>query len=120
MDSGTRAWPRRRPPGPVGWCRWRRGCHDGARRRWKAVSRCATAMSPPRQDAAGYPWIERRVKARRADLCLDRDLVDIVRGMACPLVDRPDRLGARRLRQTEHHPAVGIGPGVLEVHPLLV
>src|SRR5438128_1633394 len=27
------------------------------------VSRCATAVSPPRHDAAGYPWFERRVKS---------------------------------------------------------
>lgn len=51
---------------------------------------------------------------------LDGHLVDVVGWVSGALVDPLHRLGIGSLGQAEHHPRLGVGPGVLEVHVLLV
>ena len=57
---------------------------------------------------------------RSRRLRLHRYFVYLVRRVPGALVDSLHGVGARCLREAEHHPALRVSPGVLEVDPFLV
>jgi len=103
--------------------------HDEAEARVAAaIEAGGTLVSDPRARAF---WVLADAEGNKVCVCtwqdradrtsgLDGHLVDVVRRVSRTHVDLLDRLGARSLGQAEDHAGLRVGPGVLEVHLLVV